>query len=74
MSWIDGAGYFASALVLAAFCMKTMFPLRAAAICSNIAFIVYAFSDSLYPVLILHAILLPLASRVCRYMLARLRR
>ena len=42
MSWIDGAGYFASALVLATFCMRTMTPLRLAAICSNIAFIVYA--------------------------------
>lgn len=60
MSWIDLAGYSASALVLVTFCMRTMFLLRAAAICSNIAFIVYAFSDSLYPVLILHIILLPL--------------
>lgn len=60
MNWIEVAGYLASALVLATFCMKTMIPLRAAAICSNVAFIVYGFYDSLYPVLILHAILLPL--------------
>jgi CRP/FNR family transcriptional regulator, cyclic AMP receptor protein len=40
--------------------MKTMIPLRCAAICSNVAFIVYGFYDNLYPVLILHAILLPL--------------
>src|ERR1700674_2725457 len=60
MNWIEAAGYLASALVLATFCMKTMIPLRYAAICSNVAFIVYSFNDNLYPVLILHAILLPL--------------
>jgi CRP/FNR family transcriptional regulator, cyclic AMP receptor protein len=60
MNWIEAAGYLASALVLATFCMKTMIPLRGAAICSNVAFIVYGFYDNLYPVLILHGILLPL--------------
>ena len=60
MNWIEAAGYLASALVLATFCMKTMIPLRAAAICSNVAFIVYGFYDNLYPVLVLHGILLPL--------------
>ena len=60
MNWIEAAGYLASALVLATFCMKTMIPLRCAAVCSNVAFIVYGFYDNLYPVLILHAILLPL--------------
>jgi len=60
MNWIEAAGYLASALVLATFCMKTMIPLRCAAVCSNVAFIVYGFYDHLYPVLVLHAILLPL--------------
>jgi CRP/FNR family cyclic AMP-dependent transcriptional regulator len=60
MNWIDGAGYSASALVLATFCMKTMIPLRVAAIFSNVAFILYAFYDGLFPVLALHVILLPL--------------
>jgi CRP/FNR family transcriptional regulator, cyclic AMP receptor protein len=60
MNWVDGAGYLASALVLATFCMKTMVPLRVAAICSNVAFVVYAFYDDLFPVLTLHLILLPL--------------
>jgi CRP/FNR family cyclic AMP-dependent transcriptional regulator len=60
MNWIEAAGYLASALVLATFCMKTMIPLRCAAVCSNVAFIVYGFYDIVYPVLILHAILLPL--------------
>ncbi len=60
MNWVDAAGYLASALVLATFCMKTMIPLRIAAIGSNIAFILYGFYDSVHPVLMLHAILLPL--------------
>jgi CRP/FNR family cyclic AMP-dependent transcriptional regulator len=60
MNWIEAAGYLASALVLATFCMKTMIPLRAVAICSNFAFIIYGFYDGVHPVLILHAILLPL--------------
>ena len=60
MNWIDSAGYLASALVLATFCMKTMIPLRMAAIFSNVAFIMYAFYDGLLPVLALHLILLPL--------------
>jgi len=60
MNWVEAAGYLASALVLATFCMKTMIPLRCAAVVSNIAFIVYGFYDDVYPVLVLHAVLLPL--------------
>jgi len=60
MSWIEASGYLASALVLATFCMKTMIPLRGAAICSNVAFIVYGLYEEIYPVLVLHSILLPL--------------
>ena len=60
MNWIEAAGYLASALVLATFCMKTMIALRCAAVCSNVAFVVYGFYDNLYPVLVLHGILLPL--------------
>jgi CRP/FNR family cyclic AMP-dependent transcriptional regulator len=40
--------------------MQTMIPLRIAAICSNVAFVVYACCDSLYPILLLHSVLLPL--------------
>jgi hypothetical protein len=49
-------GYVASALVLAADMVK----LRIVAICSNIAFIAYAITLHLPPVLILHVVLLPL--------------
>ncbi len=60
MSWVEAAGYFASALVFATFCMKTMIPLRLAAIGSNVAFIAYGIAGQIYPVLILHAVLLPM--------------
>lgn len=59
MTLIDSVGYLASALVLLTFCMSTMLNLRAVAICSNLAFIAYGLSRGLYPVLILHVILLP---------------
>ena len=60
ITWIDGVGYLASALVLLTFCMGTMLSLRALAICSNLAFIGYGIGAGIYPVLILHVILLPL--------------
>jgi len=60
MSWVEAAGYFASALVFATFCMKTMIPLRLVAIASNVAFIAYGFAGHIYPVFILHSVLLPM--------------
>ena len=60
MASIDGMGYLASALVLLTFCMSTMLSLRAVAICSNLAFISYGLVAGIYPVLVLHIILLPL--------------
>jgi hypothetical protein len=53
-------GYVASGLVLATFSMRTMLPLRILGISSNVAFMAYGFLAGLLPVLILHAILLPL--------------
>lgn len=53
-------GYVAAGLVLATFSMRTMLPLRILGIGSNFAFISYGFLADLKPVLILHAILLPL--------------
>lgn len=60
MRFAETAGYVAAALVFLTFYMKTMIPLRVVGICSNCAFIVYGAIDALYPVLILHLILLPL--------------
>jgi len=56
----QAAGYIAAVLVFLTFYMKTMIPLRIVGICSNFAFIVYGFLGGLYPVLVLHVILLPL--------------
>jgi hypothetical protein len=56
---ISYVGYVASALVLCTFLTKTMMPLRCIALGSNVAFITYAALLHLYPVLVLHCILLP---------------
>jgi len=54
------AGYVASALVFSAFYMRTMVPLRILAIASNVAFLTYAGPLRLWPIVILHGLLLPL--------------
>jgi CRP/FNR family transcriptional regulator, cyclic AMP receptor protein len=59
MSWIDLLGYAASASVLLTFCMSTMVPLRIVAICSNLLFATFGASAHIYPVLVLHVVLLP---------------
>jgi hypothetical protein len=53
-------GWIAASLVFAAFCAKRMVPLRALAIVSNIAFIGYGYLDALWPIVILHAVMLPM--------------
>ena len=55
----NAAGYLASALVLATFCMGSMRWLRLAALASNSAFIFYAAVAHIPPVLVLHCILFP---------------
>jgi CRP/FNR family transcriptional regulator, cyclic AMP receptor protein len=69
MSAGETSGYLAAALVFLTFYMKTMVPLRTIGICSNCAFIIYGYLGGLYPVLILHLILLPLNSLRLRQML-----
>ncbi len=55
----EAVGYLASSLVLAAFCVRDMLPLRILAICSNLAFVTYGWAAGLRPVLLLHLVLLP---------------
>ena len=69
MSNTEVAGYFAAVLVFLTFYMKTMVPLRVIGIGSNCVFIAYAYAGNLYPILILHAILLPLNALRLRQML-----
>jgi CRP/FNR family cyclic AMP-dependent transcriptional regulator len=59
LSWIDLLGYAASATVLATFCMNSMRYLRLVAIGSNILFILFGSMAHIYPVLLLHIVLLP---------------
>lgn len=74
MSVAEMIGYLASALVFLTFCMRTMVPLRLTAIGSNFAFITYASMAGLYPVLILHLVLLPMNVWRTIQMLALVRR
>jgi hypothetical protein len=60
MTAIDALGYLAAGLVLATFCAKSMATLRWFAIASNIAFIAYGAAADLWPILLLHAAMLPL--------------
>jgi len=56
----DAMGYIAGILVFITFGMKTMIPLRAIGIASNVFFIAYGYLAPAYPPLILHILLLPL--------------
>lgn len=56
----DLLGYMAAGLVLVTFLAQSMTTLRAIAIASNVMFIAYALLAWLPPVLVLHALLLPL--------------
>ncbi|MAM61958.1 cyclic nucleotide-binding domain-containing protein [Maritimibacter sp. UBA3975] len=58
--WIDIVSYLAAVLVFATFFMKSILPLRAIAIASNVAFITYSAGAGLMPTLVLHICLLPL--------------
>ena len=60
MTTIDSIGYVAASLVLATFCARTMVLLRTLAIASNLAFIAYSLLSHLWPILLLHAVMLPL--------------
>lgn len=56
----DAIGYAASLAVLITFLMPTIARLRLIAILSNVLFGIYGYSRGLYPVLVLHALLLPI--------------
>jgi hypothetical protein len=60
MSPIDLLGYSAALAVLATFCMSSIVHLRILAVLSNVLFASYGALADLYPVFLLHAILLPI--------------
>ncbi len=59
MTWIDVFGWLGAAMTFAAYSMRTMLPLRTAAIAANLAFILFGWLAGLTQILILHAALLP---------------
>jgi antibiotic biosynthesis monooxygenase (ABM) superfamily enzyme len=56
----DLLGFLASGLVLTSFWMRSMLSLRLVALASNVAFINYGHVAHILPVMVLHAILLPI--------------
>ena len=59
MSWINVLGFSAALSVLASFCMTTIVALRTFALLSNVLFILYGLLAHIYPVFLLHVVLLP---------------
>jgi len=59
MSAIDILAWIAACFTIAAYAMKTMLPLRIAAIGANVFFAAYGWLDSVLPIFALHALLLP---------------
>ena len=59
-SWSDIIGYLGAFLLVMTFFVRDMVQLRITAICFSIAWLVYGFSDALYPIIILHLVLAPL--------------
>ena len=60
MDWVQAIGYLAAFLMFSTFYMKNMIPLRIVGMSSNAAFIAFAAMDQVWPLLILHVVLLPL--------------
>ena len=60
MSSINMLGYSAALAVLVSFCMSSILPLRIVAILSNVLFALYGSLADLYPIFLLHSILLPI--------------
>jgi hypothetical protein len=58
--WIQLLGLLGAGLALASFSMKTMLPLRATAIASNVAFVVYGATNDLLPIVVLNGLSLPI--------------
>jgi len=62
MTLIEGIGYFNAALGVAMLAMQTMIPLRITGIAHNVVSIFFGYSYGVFPMLVQHAILLPINS------------
>lgn len=58
--WIDAVGFLAAGFSIATYSMKTMIPLRVAAICASALFLAYGVLAPSYPQIVLNLVLLPL--------------
>lgn len=58
--WIDAVGFLAAGFSIATYSMKTMIPLRVAAICASALFLSYGVLAPSYPQIVLNLVLLPL--------------
>jgi CRP/FNR family transcriptional regulator, cyclic AMP receptor protein len=61
-AWTDMIGYIAAVLLVLTFFMRNMVALRATAICSSLAWLAYGYIGTLYPIIVLHLVLLPINS------------
>jgi CRP/FNR family cyclic AMP-dependent transcriptional regulator len=55
----DGVGFLGAALMLFTFCQRIMLRMRISALAANVCFIAYGALAHVYPVLLLHALLMP---------------
>jgi CRP/FNR family cyclic AMP-dependent transcriptional regulator len=55
----DGLGFLGAALMLFTFCQRIMLRMRISALAANVCFIAYGALAHVYPVLLLHALLMP---------------
>ena len=58
MRWLDLLGFAAALAVLAGFSMNSIRPLRRLALASNVLFVLYGLLAHIYPVFVLHMILM----------------
>jgi hypothetical protein len=58
--WLDLLGFAAVLAVLAGFCMNSIRPLRRLALASNVLFTLYGLLAHIYPVFVLHLVLMPI--------------
>lgn len=60
MDCVEVLGFTAACLMFSTFYMKNMIPLRIVGMASNATFIVYAVNAEVWPLLVLHTVLLPM--------------
>ena len=60
MDWVQMLGFLAASLMFSTFYMEKMIPLRIVGMVSNVTFILYAGIGHIWPLFVLHILLLPM--------------